>query len=124
MAPRRLLGCLSVAALFVSVAMGCSKGNQATAELDKRCEQLAKACGDNDKHIEKIVEECKQAAKQQAEKKCSDKAIATYDCFEKELCGGGDKVWTLDDLRVLANRHKKCVAEQKASSDCLAEAKK
>lgn len=94
------------------------KGAAKTSDLDKRCEQLAKACGDNDKHVEKIVADCKAAAQKQAA--CVDKVTATYDCYEKNLCGSGEKVWALDDLRVLAERHTKCVAEQKASSECAA----
>lgn len=94
------------------------KGDAKTAELDKRCEQLAKACGDKDKHIEKLVGECKEAAKKQVEGGCKDKAIAAYDCYEKELCSEGEKVWALDDFRVLSDRHKKCVAERDAARDC------
>jgi hypothetical protein len=41
-----------------------------------------------------------------------------YDCFEKELCGKTDKVWALDDLRVLADRKNKCVAERNAVAEC------
>ncbi|HEY5926394.1 MAG TPA: hypothetical protein VIV11_32130 [Kofleriaceae bacterium] len=119
MALRKLLGCLSVAALVCALT-ACKDKDAAKnqAALDKRCEQLAKACGDKDKHSEKLVSECKQAAKKQAEKGCTDKATAAYDCYEKELCGAGDKVWALDDLRVLTERHKKCVAERDASHDC------
>jgi hypothetical protein len=87
--------------------------------LDKRCEQLATACGDTDKHIETLATECKQAAPKQVEKTCTDKATALYDCYETALCGGADKVWTLPDLRVLADRHKKCAAEQKALNACV-----
>ena len=89
--------------------------------LDGRCEQLAKACGDADKHGAKLVEDCKQAAKKQLEKVCGDKATAMYDCYEKELCGKGDKVWTLEDLRVLADRHNKCAAERTALSTCVSQ---
>jgi len=116
MGPRRLLGCLAIA-LAVCAGAACKK-NKGTA-LDKRCETLAKACGDEDKHITKIVEECKQAAQKQEEKKCVDKATAAYDCYEKELCGKTDKVWALDDFRVLADRHSKCVAERDAARDCV-----
>ena len=120
MASRQSLGCLAIAVLAMCTWMGCKGGSGAAAALDKRCEQLAKACGDKDNHVAKIVEECKQAAKQQVEKGCADKATAVYDCYEKELCGGTDKVWALDDLRVLADRHKKCVAERTAGGDCTA----
>lgn len=121
MALRRLLGCLPVAALAVCVWTGC-KGNgrntHTAAELDARCEALAKACGDKDNHIEKIIADCKEVAKKQVEKGCTDKAIAAYDCYEKQLCGQADRVWALDDLRVLADRQNKCVAERTAATEC------
>jgi len=127
MAPRRLLGCLAVAALAVCTWTGCKdkadKGEVAKApvtpaDLDERCVLMAKACGDKDKHIEKITQDCKQAAKKQVEKGCTEKAVAAHDCFVKELCGTADKVWALEDLRVLAERHKKCVAERTALREC------
>ncbi|MBA3538784.1 MAG: hypothetical protein H0T79_04085 [Deltaproteobacteria bacterium] len=128
MALRRLLGCLPVAALALCASTACKdtttadKGAAATAastvDLDKRCVQLAKVCGDKDKHVEKIVEACKQAAKQQVANSCTDKVTAVYDCYEKELCASKDKVWTLDDLRVLADRRGKCVAERTAITAC------
>ena len=126
MAPRRFFGCLPVAALVLCTwtATACKdKGDaaktQASAvDFDARCAQLAKACGDNDKHVEKILEECKQVFKKQAEKGCTDKAIAVYDCYEKDLCGTVGKVWTLDDLRVLSERHGKCEAERNARLVC------
>ena len=96
-----------------------AKAKPAAPTLDQRCEQLAKACGDADKHGAKLAESCKDASKKQLEKVCGDKASAMYDCYEKELCGKGDKVWTLDDLRVLADRHAKCTAEQTALSTCV-----
>lgn len=89
-----------------------------SADLDKRCVQLAKVCGDKGKHVDKIVDECKQAAKKQVANGCTDKVIAAYDCYERELCASGDKVWTIEDLRLLATRHSKCVAEQDASRVC------
>jgi hypothetical protein len=88
------------------------------ADLDKRCDQLGKVCGDNAKHIEKIVEGCKQAAKQVVNG-CTDQAIAMYACYERAVCGMGDNVWTIEDLGVLAERHSKCVAERNASRDCV-----
>jgi hypothetical protein len=117
MALRRLLGTLPVAALAVCAWTAC-KGKGGAADLDTRCEQLGKACGDTDKHVEKIVDECKQAAKDQVQGGCKDKAIAVFECYQKELCGKGDKVWAFEDLRVLADRHGKCEAERKASQEC------
>ncbi len=86
-------------------------------ELDKRCEQLAKVCGEKGKHVDKILEECRQAAKVQVAQGCTAKAIAAYDCYVKELCGN-EKVWAIQDVRVLAERHGKCVAEQTAIREC------
>ena len=89
------------------------------AELHRHCEQLGMACGDKDKHVEKLVEECSTAATKQVEKGCADKANALYDCYQKEVCGSTtEKVWALDDLRVLATRHKKCDAERTALTTC------
>ncbi|MGE5184391.1 MAG: hypothetical protein ACM31C_20115 [Acidobacteriota bacterium] len=117
MALRRSFACL-LAALAVCAWTACKgKGDAAkTGDLDQRCEQLGKTCGDSDKHIDKIVEGCKQAAA--GEKSCADKVAALYDCYEKELCGKGDKIWAVDDLRVLAERNNKCAAERKAVADC------
>lgn len=127
MARRRLLGCLAIAALAVGSWTGCKdkdKGDAAkpqasAADLDKKCQDLAVACGDKGKHVEKITEACKLAAQQQVEKGCTDKAIAVYDCYEKQFCGKVDKVWALDDLRVLADRQSKCVAERTAVGECV-----
>jgi len=115
---------LPLAVLLVCTLAACKdkKGDAAKGggtDLDKRCEQLAKACGDTDNHVEKIVTDCKKAAKVQIEKGCTDKAIAVFDCYEKELCGGNDKVWAIEDLRVLADRKNKCVAERKAGRECI-----
>jgi hypothetical protein len=119
MARRRI-----AAALLLCAAMGCKgKDNAAKTEasagtLDKQCEEIAKACGDSPKHVEKIISECKQAAQKQAEKSCTDKASALYACYMKDVCGGGDKVWAIDDLRVLAERHGTCAAERTAIAAC------
>ncbi|MDB4963594.1 MAG: hypothetical protein JWP01_3593 [Myxococcales bacterium] len=119
---RRLLGSLAIAAVGVLTACkdkGAAAPTQGSAaDLDKRCELVAKACGDKAKHVEKILDECKQAAKKQVAASCTDKAIATYDCYVKDLCGNGDKVWALQDVRVLADRHGKCVAEQTTLGTC------
>ena len=90
------------------------------ADLDARCDVLAKTCGDQDKHVEKIVEECRKVAKKQVEKGCTDRAIALADCYSKELCGKADKVWAFGDLPVLAERTKKCVTERAAIDACVA----
>jgi hypothetical protein len=119
MARRQHLGCLAIATLVVCAWAGCDNGRAAKSSgLAKRCEQLGRVCGDKDKHDEKIIDECKRAAQQQAERGCTEQVSAVYDCFEKELCGTREAVWALDDLRVLADRHHKCVAERKASREC------
>lgn len=129
MTRRRLLGWVPVAALVVCAWTGCGKdkgdksekgtSGTSSADLVTRCEQLASACGDNDKHTQKILEECKQAATEQVASGCTEKAIAAYDCYEKELCGKADKVWALGDFGVLSQRHGKCAAERAASSACV-----
>ena len=128
MTRRRLLGSFPVAALVVFAWVGCGKDKDqgdkgetrgSSADLVTRCEELAKACGDGDKHVQKIAAECKEVAKEQVVSGCSEKAVAAYDCYLKNLCGKGDKVWALDDLRVLSERHGKCVPERDASRACL-----
>ena len=129
MRPRRLLGWVPVAALALCVLSACKgdkdakKGDSgkthASADLMTRCDELAKSCGDNDKHVQKIAAECKETAKEQVASGCTEKAIAAYDCYLKELCGKADEVWALDDLRVLSDRHKKCVAERDAAAACV-----
>jgi len=115
MALRSSLGCL-LAALALS-ATGCKgKDDKASSGPDARCEQLGKTCGDSDKHSQKIVDECKKAAAKQAS--CADKLSALYDCYEKDVCGKSDKVWALEDMRVLADRNQKCVDERNAVSAC------
>ena len=108
MAPR-LLGCL-VALLTLSAACK-GKGDAVTGD---RCQQLANACGDNDKHIAKILEGCIAAEKPL----CADKERALYDCYKKQVCGRGDRIWAFDDLGVLADRKTMCAAERKAVADC------
>lgn len=107
MAPR-LLGCL-VALLTLSAA--CKGKGDAGGD---RCDQLAKACGDNDKHMAKLLEGCKAADKPL----CGDKLDALYTCYEKQVCGRGDRIWAFDDLGVLADRKTLCAAEHKAATDC------
>jgi hypothetical protein len=124
MGPRNSLRYL-LALLAVCASTGCKSSNDANkapagvAELTQRCERLGKACADNDKHAEKVVAGCQQAASAQADKGCTDKAIAAYDCYEKELCTKADKIWAFDDIRVLAYRSGKCVAERDAIAACL-----
>ena len=118
---RRAIGCL-IAALAVCAWTACKHTGNTTKpsgdKLEQRCQQLAKSCGDNDKHVEKIAEGCEQAGKAQAAKGCSEKAIALYDCYEKAICGKTDKVWAFDDLQVLASRHQACAAEEEAVRSC------
>jgi hypothetical protein len=128
---RRFLGILPVAVLVMCVGVGCGKGKDknkgdkgsggeaSSSDLMTRCEELGKACGDSDKHIEKIVAECKEAAKEQVASGCTEKAVAAYDCFQKQLCGKADKVWALGDLGVLSQRHGVCAAERDASAACV-----
>jgi hypothetical protein len=120
MALRKALG-VSIAVLAACAWMGCKgKGDKAEgSDLDARCAQLAKACAD-EKHGDKLVADCKQAATKQTASSCVEMVKAAYDCFEKELCGKGEPAWTLDDLGVLADRHKKCVAERDAARNCAA----
>jgi hypothetical protein len=109
----------------VALLVACnSKGDEAKPsaggiDLGKRCDQLAKLCGDKDKHVDKILSECTAAAPAAMTKGCADKTAAVYDCYEKELCGKADKVWALDDLRVLAERKNKCAAERAAATQCV-----
>ena len=120
---RRLLGCL----LVTLVLCACGKDKDepgkgmvgsGKAGLDQRCVKLATVCGDTEAHVEKILADCQNAAST-IPPACADPANAVYDCYEEELCGKGDKVWALDDLRVLADRHKKCVAERAGRRECV-----
>jgi hypothetical protein len=109
MAPR-LIGCL-VALLTVTAA--CKGKSDAKAGGD-HCEPLAKACGDSPKHIAAIKEGCKAADKAT----CVDALSALYDCYERQVCGHGERIWAYDDLGVLADRKAVCAAERKAATDC------
>jgi hypothetical protein len=126
MSPRWILVCAALALCMWTACKGdkSEKGDTgktpASGDLVPRCDQLAKACGDSDKHVQTIASECKEAAKEQVASGCTEKAIAAYDCYMKELCGKGDKVWALDDLRVLSERHGKCAAEREAARTCVA----
>ena len=129
MAPGRLLGCVLVAVLALSAGCGEDKDRDrapgdetkapTSADLIARCESLAKACADSEKRVQKVVDECKQAATDQVTSGCTAQAVAAYDCYAKELCGKGEPVWALDDLRVLSERHTKCVAEREATRTCV-----
>jgi hypothetical protein len=126
---RRHLGWIAIAVLLVCAGMGCGKGKDkdkdkggtagSSADLMTRCDQLAKACGDSDKHVQKIADECKEAAKEQVASACTEKAIGLYDCYEKQLCGKADKVWSLGDFGVLSQRHSACAPEREAILTCL-----
>jgi hypothetical protein len=118
MARRYLLGCvLAVCALAACKDKGDeTKTGSGPLSVDQRCERLGKLCGDKDKHVQKLIDECKQALTKQPA--CTEKLSSVYDCYEKELCGSADKVWAIDDLRVLAERKNTCVAERKAIGDC------
>jgi hypothetical protein len=120
---RRLLARLPIAALALCAVTACKSGpakpKASAADLDKRCVQIGPACGEKVKHQERIIADCQTAAKTQVEKGCTDYQLAVYDCYDKELCGKGDKVWALDDLRVLAERKTKCAAELKAARECI-----
>jgi hypothetical protein len=118
MAIRHTFGCLLAIGFVVS---GCKDdaSKTKTAGLDKQCEQLANTCGDKDKHIDKLIDECKQAAKKHVDKGCGDKLESLHACYAKEVCGGTEKVWALDDLRVLANRHEKCMIQRADARSCI-----
>jgi hypothetical protein len=128
---------LAVAALALSLLLGLLVGCDDDADpkpdaaaasstaasvqaLAQRCEKLGKSCGEKDKHKTKITDECKEAATQQVAKGCSDAVVALYDCYEKQLCVKDSRIWALDDFRVLADRHEKCIDERKASEACVA----
>jgi hypothetical protein len=117
---RSILGCLLPVVLVLTACKGKDKDADETSgtaalDLEKRCAQLAKLCSDSDKHVQKLIDECKRAAPLPG---CVDKLFAAYDCYEKELCGKHEQVWALDDLRVLTERHKACVAERQAAASC------
>lgn len=99
---------------------GSAKADVPAADLETRCDLLAKTCGDQDKHVEKIALECRLLAKQSVQKGCTAAAIAVSDCYAKELCGKADKVWAYGDLPVLAERKSQCVAERAALDACVA----
>ena len=111
--------------LVLCFAIGCGKEKAAKpVDLASHCETMAMACGDKDKHIQKITAECKEAVKPMTDKGCADAANTLYTCYESQVCSGKDRVWTLDDLRVLAGRHSKCVVEHMALTECIAGKKK
>jgi hypothetical protein len=110
MAMRRVI----LAALLACAACK-GKGDAGKASTpDQRCEQLAKTCGDSDKHVEKLLDGCKQAEVPA----CADKLSALYDCYEKQLCGKGDRIWSFEDFGVLADRKSACATERGAASSC------
>ncbi len=103
----------------LAVAIAACKGNGGAAksgDLGTQCEELAKTCGDNEKHVAAILDGCKQAAS--AQQACAAKVTALYTCYETQLCGKSDRVWALQDFTVLAQRKGVCAAEQKAVTEC------
>jgi hypothetical protein len=120
-------GRVALAALFVLAACKDdstfdpgSKKPGAAAKLDgDRCEAMAKACSD-EKHVSKLAEECSRAGVKLGQRGCTLSAATLYECYETKLCGKSDKVWTLDDLRVLAERHEVCKSEREALRACVA----
>lgn len=93
---------------------------QATKKMNERCEQLGQTCGQKDKHKETIAKECKEAAKKHVATGCVTQGVAMYDCYEKKLCTKDERIWALDDFRVLAKRVKQCVDERVALQKCFA----
>ena len=90
-----------------------------TKSLAERCDALGTKCGEKDKHKAKITEECKEAAKAQGAKGCGKEVLAAYDCYEKEICTGSNKIWVLDDFRVLTDQTSKCVEQRKSAQKCV-----
>lgn len=125
MAGRRRFGWIAVAATLAVVACDDKsdkksvKAPPTAAELEARCDELGKSCGDTAKHTAKIVEQCKLAVPKQVEKGCTARAFTLYDCYGGQLCGQTEKIWTLDDLGVLAERKNACAAERTALTECV-----
>ena len=103
------------ALLACGACKGKGKAEPGTAGSgDVRCDELAKTCSDNEKHVDKLAEGCKQASVPG----CAAKLNALFDCYEKSLCGKGDRIWAFEDLAVLADRKNLCADERKAASAC------
>ncbi len=119
MALRRVHCSLVLALALMAGACKDDKGGSKATDLDRRCEELSMACGEKDKHVEKVLDGCKAAAKTQVEKGCVQQVMAAYDCYQKDVCGKADKVWAIEDLAVLAERNKKCEAERTAAKTCM-----
>ena len=107
--------------IILAALLACTackgKGDASKAgNLDQRCEQLAKTCGDSDKHVEALLDGCKHAAT--AQQPCAAQVSALYDCYEKTVCGKGDRIWAFEDFGVLAVRNNACAAERKAVGEC------
>ena len=105
---------LILTALLAAAACKGKGEPGATGASNPRCEELAKTCGDNAKHVEKLLDGCNQVAAPS----CAAKLDALYTCYEKQLCGKGDRIWAFDDLGVLADRKKVCVDERNAVATC------
>jgi serine/threonine-protein kinase len=87
-------------------------------DLPTQCERLGYACGDTAKHITAVIEQCKRGAADLATKKCVAQANKLYECYQAKVCGKDAKIWALEDLRVLAQRHHACAAEATALQTC------
>src|SRR5439155_1706185 len=76
----RRIGFVLVAVLAIAACKNKDggKAGASSADLDKRCEALAKACADTDKHVELFRDECKAAAK--------------TECHDRLKCKVGEEV--------------------------------
>ncbi|HUQ06796.1 MAG TPA: hypothetical protein VM261_30040 [Kofleriaceae bacterium] len=122
----RFLGCLTAVTIAAGASGGCgddkpaAKTTKSAAVLDHaRCERLAKACSEG-KHVTTLTDDCDRAVEKLSKRGCEMPAAEVYGCYEQKLCGKNDKVWALDDLRVLAERHDACETEREALRACVA----
>lgn len=122
-------GLLLVVAIVTCAGSGGSKKAPPVAVTDKapaakpvdlptQCERLGHACGDTAKHITAVIAQCKTGATDLVAKNCVEQATKLYACYEAKVCGKDSKIWALEDLRVLAERHHKCAAEAAALQRC------
>ncbi len=87
--------------------------------LPTQCERLGHACGDTAKHITAVIAQCKDGVADLTAKKCDAQANKLYECYAAKVCGKNAKIWALEDLRVLAQRHHQCAAEATALQSCV-----